>query len=413
MLRHTIGEDQTECLMPKPAKSQSLTTVAFVLTSTLTAGMVIGGCNPSNEYQAPPPPTVTVSQPIQQDVTEYREFTGTTEAVETVEVRARVEGYLQSIHFEPTADVKKGDLLFIIDPRPFKVQVYKAQADLRRKQAMLELAKENYQRTKTLYEQKAAPRADFIKDKAARDTAQANLEAARALLQDAKLNLSYTHIRAPITGRVGRDLVKVGNLVGAGENTHLTTVVQYDPIHAYFSLNERDLLPFIERERNKQGKKVENPEDEDVIHLGRANDSGYPFEGRVDFFDQGIDPSTGTFLLRGRFPNPAPHAILPGMFVRIRGPIDQQKGALLVTERALGADQRGRYVLVINEENIVEYRPVEVGATINQMRVIRKGLQVDDWVVVKGLLRARPGAPVSPERVEMLSLLSSDTPPSP
>ena len=412
MLLHTIGGGKTECLMPKPAKSQSLTTVAFVLTSALT-GMMIGGCNPSNDYQAPPPPTVTVSQPIQQDVTEYREFTGSTEAVETVEVRARVEGYLQSTHFEETADVKKGDLLFVIDPRPFKVQVYKAQADLRRNQAKLELSKENYQRTKTLYEQKAAPRADFIKDKAARDTAQANVEAARALLEEAKLKLSYTHIRAPINGRVGRGLVKVGNLVGAGENTHLTTVMQYDPIHAYFSLNERDLLPFIERERKKQGKKIENPEDEGVIHLGLANDSGYPYEGRLDFFDQGVDPRTGTYLLRGRFPNPAPHAILPGMFVRIRGPINQQKAALLVTERALGADQRGRYVLVIDGENIVEYRPVEVGATINQMRVIRKGLQVDDWVVVKGLLRARPGATVNPERVEMLSFLSSDSAPSP
>ncbi len=394
--------------MMKIPRSHSLTDVALISLGILFVGMV-GGCKPSNDYQAPPPPTVTVSHPIQQDVTDFLEFTGTTKAVELVEIRARVQGFLESVHFEAATDVKKGDLLFVIDPKPFKAQAYKAQAELKRKQATLTLAHENYQRTQKLYKQKAAPRVDFVKTKANRDTAQADVEAAQAQLEEAKLNLSYTQVRAPISGQIGRSLVSVGNLVGAGENTHLTTVVQYDPILAYFSLNERDLLHLRKQYPEKRGQAKKNQGKEGLIHLGLANDEGYPYQGRVDFFDQGVDPTTGTFLLRGSFSNPAPHSILPGMFVRIRAPIQEQKGAILISERALGSDQNGRYVLAVNTENVVEYRPVEVGASLNQMRVITKGLQLDDWVVVKGLLRARPGATVNPEREEKLSALPNNS----
>ena len=189
--------------------------------------------------------------------------------------------------------------------------------------------------------------------------------------------------------------------------------MQYDPIWAYFSLNERDLLHFMQQDQEKQAEAKENREERGVIHLGLANEVGYPHAGRVDFVDQGVDPTTGTFLLRGSFANPAPHTILPGMFVRVRAPINTRQAALLVTERALGADQGGRYVLVVNKENVVEYRPVEVGASIDRLRVIEKGLQPDDWVVVQGLLRARPGAAVTPERQEMPSRLSSHSTPSP
>ncbi len=398
--------------MMKPVKPKPWTTVALVLMSMLTA-MTIGACKPANDYVAPPPPTVTVSQPVQRDVTDYLDFTGTTEAVQRVEIRARVQGFLQSVHFAAATDVKKDDLLYVIDPRPFQAQVNKAQADLSRKLAERELARADYQRIATLYKQKATPKADFVKAKAARDTAQADVAAARAVLEEAKLNLSYTQVRAPISGRVGRNLVSVGNLVGAGDKTHLTTLVQYDPIWAYFSLNERDLLHLRQRHQEKQAAAKANREERGMIHLGLANEVGYPHAGRVDFVDQGVDPNTGTFLLRGSFANPAPHVILPGMFVRIRAPIDQREAALLVAERALGAGQSGRYVLVVNEENVVEYRPVEVGASMDRMRVIEKGLQPEDWVVVKGLLRARPGATVNPERQEMVSQLSGRSTPSP
>ncbi len=395
----------------KSVKPTPWTTVALVLVSMLT-GMTISACKPSNEFVPPPPPAVTVSQPVQREVTDYLEFTGNTQAVQHVEIRARVQGFLESVHFEAATDVKKGDLLYVIDPRPFKAQVNKATADLRRKQAEYTLAKENYQRLETLYKQKATPRADFVQARASRDTALADIAATKAVLEEAKLNLGYTEVRAPINGRVGRNLVSVGNLVGSGESTHLTTLVQFDPIWAYFSLNERDLLYLRQQHQERQVKAPEKQEERGLIRLGLANQDDYPHEGRIDFVDQGVDPNTGTFLLRGSFANPDPHVILPGMFVRIRAPMNKRGGALLISERALGADQGGRYVLVVNKENVVEHRAVEVGALIDQMRVIEKGLQPDDWVVVKGLLRARPGATVSPQRQEKTARVSSPAAPS-
>ncbi|PON12956.1 hypothetical protein C2W62_36900 [Candidatus Entotheonella serta] len=202
----------------------SWNTVIRMVISVFTV-VVIGACQPPNDYVAPLPPTVTVSQPIQREVTDYLEFTGTTEAVQRVEIRARVQGFLQSVHFEASTDVQQDDLLYVIDPRPFKAQVNKAQADLSRKLAERELARANFERIEKLYKQKATPKADFVNAKAARDTAQADVAAARAVLEEAKLNLSYTEVKAPISGRVGRNLVSVGNLVGAGESTLLTTLV--------------------------------------------------------------------------------------------------------------------------------------------------------------------------------------------
>ena len=390
-----------------PNKPHPQPTAALVLMSALI-GVSMGACKPpSNNYVPPPPPAVTVSQPIQREVTNYLEFTGNAHAVEHVEIRARVQGFLESVHFEASTSVKKGDLLYVIDPRPFKAQVNKASADLSRKQAEYTLAKENYQRIERLYKQKAAPKVDFVKAKAARDTASADIAAAKAILEEAKLSLSYTNVRAPISGQVGRNLVSVGNLVGAGDKTHLTTIVQYDPIWAYFSLNERDLLNLRQKALEDPAPSEDKQAKQNVIHLGLANEDGYPHEGRIDFHDQGVDPDTGTILLRGTFANPEPHLILPGMFVRIRAPIDKRENALLITEQALGADQRGRYVLVVNADNVVEYRSVEVGASMDQMRVIEKGLQPDDWVVVKGLLRARPGATVDPMHQDKMSQLTA------
>ncbi len=353
-----------------------------------------------------------MSQPIQREVTDYLEFTGTTEAVQRVEIRARVQGFLQSVHFEASTDVQQDDLLYVIDPRPFKAQVNKAQADLSRKLAERELARANFERIEKLYKQKATPKADFVNAKAARDTAQADVAAARAVLEEAKLNLSYTEVKAPISGRVGRNLVSVGNLVGAGESTLLTTLVQHDPIWAYFSLDERELLHLRQQYQERQAEARTDREEGETIYLGLANEAGYPHEGVVDFVDQGVDPNTGTFLLRGSFANPEPHTILPGMFVRVRAPLEQREGTLLVPERALGADQGGRYVLVVNEQSVVEHRPVEIGVSIEQMRVIEKGLQPDDWDVVKGLLRARPGVTVKPERQEMVARTSEPAKPS-
>ena len=366
---------------------------------------IIAGCGRGGEYVEPPPPKVTVAQPLEQEVTDYLEFTGTTRAFKEAEVRARVSGYLESMHFTPGTMVEKGDLLFVIDPREYEAQVHAAEAELESAKAQLQRARIELDRAQRLFEQKAGAEVEVVKWRGERGVVAAAVARAKAKLERARLDLSYTEVTAPISGRVGRSLVSVGNLVGADENTLLTTLVQYDPIWAYFSLNERQLLRLMRQALKRQTNPEVNQEEQSVIHLGLADEDGYPHAGQVDYVDHGVDPSTGTLVLRGSFANPEPHAILPGMFVRIRIPIDQRQAALLVSEQALGADQRGRYVLVVNEQNSVEYRSVQVGATIDGLRVIEKGLRPDDWVVVKGLLRARPGASVTPERQEMMTRL--------
>jgi membrane fusion protein (multidrug efflux system) len=215
---------------------------------------------------------------------------------------------------------------------------------------------------------------------------------------EAELNLGYTQVTAPISGRIGRNLVDVGNLVGGNEATLLATIAKYDPMYAYFNLNERDLLRLMSKHGEIGG--TQGNKQDVVLNLALANETGYPHEGRLGFADVGVDPATGTILLRGTFANPPPYALIPGLFVRIRLPIATHDNALLVSERALGSDQSGRYLLVVNSENIVEKRLVTVGAALDTMRVIKSDLQPDDWVVIDGIQKARPGAKVDPQRAK-------------
>jgi RND family efflux transporter MFP subunit len=358
---------------------------------------ILCGCGQKNEYVEPPPPTVTVDKPFKRDVTDYLEFTGTTKAVETVDIRARVEGFLESAHFEEGTFLEKGQLLYVIDPKPYQATLDEAQATLENEKVKLERAEIEYQRRVKLFEQKATSEADVVEWKAERDGAKVAVAAAQAAVEKARLDLGYTVIRAPITGRIGRNQVDVDNLVGAGEYTLLTTMTMYDPIYAYFSLNENDLLRVMQMARDK-GITVEESE-EVPLELGLADESGYPHKGQLDFADLGLDPGTGTMLLRGLFPNPGPpYRMIPGFFVRVRMPIAERENALLVTERALGIDQGGNYLLVVNDQNVVEQRHVKVGAVIEGKQVILEGLKGDEWVVVKGLQRAIPGAKVTPEQ---------------
>ncbi len=355
------------------------------------------GCERKNQYVAPPPPPVTVSHPVQKSVVDSLDFTGTTQAVASVDIRARAQGFLESVHFTEGSAVNKGDLLYTIESGSYQAAVDKAIADLASKKAQLDKNEIDYQRNLRLIKENAASQRDLDNSKASRDSAKADVGMAEASLKTAQINLSYTTIYAPITGRIGRHLVDVGNLVGAGESTLLNTIKQYDPIYAYFALNERDLLTLMKNYR-KEGpppKKWEPP-----VYLGLSNESGHPHEGKMDFADLGLDQSTGTMLLRGVFPNPLPHSIVPGLFVRIRFPTGKKDLALLVTERALGVDQRGQYVLVVNQDNVVEQRPVKVGASEDGMKVIEEGLKPDEWVVVNGIQRARAGAKVNPTREE-------------
>ncbi len=370
----------------------------FLLLAILMA-TVLSGCSEKNEYVEPPAPEVTVSIPLVKSVTEYLEFTGSTRAIEEIEIRARVKGFLESVHFKDGDFVKQGKLLFIIDPKPFKAEVESARGRLAKHKAQLERATKEYQRNLTLFKQKAASEANVVKWKGEMDQSKGTVLSSQAALDRAILDLSYCTIRAPIDGRISRKKVDVGNLVGAGEFTLLTTIRQWDPIYAYFSINERELLAIMKRAR-EEGITADKP-DKILLELGLANDTGFPHQGHLDFVDSTVDPGTGTMMLRGIFPNPGPQYVLvPGLFVRVRLPINERKDALLVTERALGLDQGGRYLLVVDNENKVEQRYVRIGALRDGMRVIREGLKPEDRVVVKGIQRAIPGAKVTPMQAQ-------------
>lgn len=369
----------------------------ITLFSIFLTAIGIMGCERRIEYVPPPPPAVTVSHPIKQSVTHFAEFTGTTEAVESVEIRARVEGYLQSIHFIPGERIKKNDLLFVVDPKPFQAKLNEVEAELLIRQAELRLAQATLQRKEGAFKETAVSEVEVIQARAEREKAVAAIEAALASIQTARLNLSYTEIRSPINGRVGRNLVDVGNLVGADERTLLTHIVKDAPIFAYFFISEHDLMDY---RRKYQEKKIPTDgQGRAFAYLGLTDETGYPHEGRIDYFDIRVDSSTGTIQVRGVFPN-SNNLLLPGLFVRIRVPVGTQYDAWVVPDSALGADQQGRFLLLVDDKNMIEYRPVKIGAKVDEMRVIESGISPDDRVIIKGIQRARPGATVNPVEAE-------------
>lgn len=358
------------------------------------------GCGPKNAFVPPPPPEVTVARPIEDQVLDYLEFTGTTQATDRVDVRARVAGYLKEIAFEDGQWVEKGDLLFVIEPEPFQVALASAEASLEKAQASRKLAEATLRRYAPLVRQGTVTEQELDVKRADLASALADVSTAKAAVAQAKLNLSYTRIEAPISGRIGRNLVDVGNLIQV-EATLLATIENYAPIYAYFSISESDVLRLMQMRRAEGlNDAKQNPP---MVFLGLSTEEGFPHEGRIDFADLGVDPDTGTRLLRAIFPN-RDRSLLPGLFVRLRLPVGQPEAELLVTERAIGADQRGQYLLVVNDENKVEYRPVELGIEVGGMRVIKKGVGPNDWIVVNGLQRARPGAEVKPQRTEQKDL---------
>ena len=372
---------------------------------------LISACDSKrNEYVEPPPPKVTVAQPVEQEVIEYLEFTGTVQAFEEADIQARVAGFLQSMHFTPGTQVKKDDLLFVIDPKEYQAELNASTAELTAARAMQHRAEIEYERAKRVYDQGAGRETDVVKWRGERDIALAAIERAKAKVERARLNLSYTRVSAPISGRVGRNLVDLGNLVGEGEPTLLTKVTRFDPIYVYFNLNERDLLRVMDTYRQAIKEKSVNPEEEVEIplFLGLANEDGYPHEGEYDFAESSVDPGTGTMRLRGVFENPGPAPVLvPGLFARLRLPIGKQASALLVTERAIGADQSGNFLLTVGSDNMVAKKPIRMGQLVDGLRVITEGLQPGERVIVKGLQRARPGAKVDPEQIEMKTLTAS------
>jgi RND family efflux transporter MFP subunit len=399
--------------MKSPAGVSNLKNCAQAAAILLCVWM-LAACEQRNEYMEPPPPKVTVAKPLQQEIIDYLEFTGITHAFEEVEMRARVAGFLQSMEFTPGTKVEKDDLLFVIEPSEYQAELDAAEAELGSAEATLKRAQTEFARAQKLFKQKAGAQTDVVKWRGERDVARAAVLRAKAKVEKAGLDLSYTKVTAPITGRVSRNLVDMGNLVGEGEPTLLTTITRFDPMYAYFNLNERDLLKVMAMNRKEIEKKGLDPAKDSqakadlTVSLGLANEEGYPHQGIVDFTESGVDPATGTLQLRGVFPNPGPAKVLiPGLFTRLRMPIDKRENALLVTERAIGSDQSGRYLLTVNSENVVEKKPVRMGRLVDGLRVIEEGLQLDDRVVVNGIQRARPGAKVDPEQTDMNTLTAS------
>jgi len=369
------------------------------------------GCDQRNQYVAPPPPQVTVAQPVVKDVVDYLEFTGTTRATDVVDIRARVNGYLKKIAFSDGAMVNEGDLLFLIEPEPFEVALTSAKAKLQKAEALYSLAVAELKRTEPLVTQGALSQQELDLKKADLATAKAGVGEAKSAIRQAELNLAYTRVLAPIKGRISRHMVDVGNLVQA-ENTVLTRLESYQPIHAYFTVSESEMVRLMELAKLKKITK-EDLQAKD-IQLGLTGEVGFPHPGKLDFSELGIEPGTGTQMRRAIFPN-EDQSLVPGMFARVRLQVGEPVPRLMVSERALGADQQGAYLLVVNEQdqNKVEQRKVKFGVAIDGMRVIESGIKKGDWVIVNGLQRARPGAPVTPQKLsEMPGDPAAPTPPT-
>ena len=381
--------------------------VAALLAAWALGGSaaLLAGCTGQARPDAPPAVVqVTVALPIERDVVDYEDFTGRTEAVESVEIRARVTGYLDRILFEEGSEVKKDAPLFLIDPRPFKAEYDRDVAQVAVREANLTYREAELARGKLLVAQKAMSQSNFDEIVAAHGEAAAAVTAAKANTEVSKLNLDFTAIASPIDGRISRAAVTRGNLVKA-DLTLLTTVVSVDPMYVYFDMDEQTILRV---QQNVREGKIKAKETAKVpVMMGLGNEAGFPHAGTIDFADNRLDPGTGTIRVRGVFANPKPpvgnRVLLPGLFCRVRVPLGDPYRAILVAERALGSDLGQKYVLVVDEKSEVQYRTVQVGRLDNGLRVILGGLQAGERVIVTGLQRVRPGAKVEAKVVEMTS----------
>jgi RND family efflux transporter MFP subunit len=360
----------------------------------LAAMSVLSACE-QNTFVPPPPPKVEVAVPVQRPFTRYLEATGNTAAIKNVDLVARVQGFLQSINYKDGAFVKEGTSLFTIEPDTYKLKLEQAQAAESGAQASVRQTDADFKRQQELVQRQAVSQATLDNSTSARDNAQANLLQAQVNTKIAAVNYGYTNVTAPFDGVVSAHLASVGELVGASSPTQLATIVALDPIYVNFNVNEQDVLR-IRAEARRRGMTADDLR-QLPVEVGLQTETGFPHQGKLDYAAATLNQSTGTLPVRGVLPN-SDRALLPGFFVRVRVPIDQERNALLVPDVALGADQAGRYLLVVNGENVVEQRKVRVGPLQEGgLRVIEEGLKADDRVVTAGLLRAIPGQKVDPQ----------------
>jgi RND family efflux transporter MFP subunit len=346
---------------------------------------------------APPLQAVTVAPVPEREVAEWDEFTGRLEAVDQVEIRPRVSGYIQRVTFTEGREVKKGEVLFQIDPRPYQAELARAQAELERAKSAAELAASDVRRAQNLVKAQAISREEYDSRTSAEAQGGASVKAAEAAVETARLNLDWTRVRSPISGRVSNALVTPGNLVQAGPPaTLLTTVVSMDPMYVYFDSDEQTYLRYAARARDGSNWRTAKL----PVYLGLANEDGFPHEGRLDFVDNQIDPNTGTIRTRAVFSNKS-RALTPGLFARVKLVGEHKRKALLVRDAAIGTDQDRKFVLVVGQGDTLAYRPVVPGRLVDGLRIIDSGLQAGEHVVVNGLMRVRPGMKVAPQLSDM------------
>jgi len=384
-----------------PAAKMTKARFAAPLSHAAASGMAIGfalslaACGQNNEYAAPPAPKVTVTTPLERQIPRYFEATGNTAAVNSVDLVARVQGFVQAISYTDGDFVKKGTSLFTIEPQPYKLKVDAAKASVVSAQATLTQAQAEYERQAALVGKQVSTQANYDKALAQRDSGQADLQSAQANEQQAEINLGYTDVTAPFDGVVSARQVSIGQLVGASSPTVLSTIVQLDPIWVNFTASERDVLQ-VRAALASRGETTASligiP-----VEVGLQTEDGYPHKGKLDYVAPTVNASTGTLAGRAVLEN-ADRALLPGYFVRVRIASRQAEPSLLVPNVALGSDQGGAYVLVVNQQSVVEQRQVEAGQVIGDLRVIEHGLGKDDRVVVGGIMRAIPGQKVDVEQ---------------
>ena len=357
--------------------------------------LLLAGCGEENTYVAPPPPKVTVAQPVQKTVTRYLEATGNAAAINTANLVARVQGFVRQIHYKDGDEVRKGQLLFTIEPETYLLKLDQAKAAEAAAEATLKQTQAEYDRQVELQNRQVASKAALDNAVANRDSAAAKLQQAKSDTALADLNYTYTRVIAPFDGIVTARQVSLGEMVGATSPTVLATIIQLEPIYVNFNINEQELQRVMRTIQRlgitpEQLKKL-------PVEAGLQTETGYPHKGQLDYAAPSVSASTGTLTLRGIFPNER-HPILPGFYLRVRVPAPEQTTSLLVPQTAVGSDQIGRYVLVVNKDNVVEQRKIEMGPLADDgMRIVESGLNPDDRVVVSGILRAVPGQKVDPQ----------------